>query len=226
MNVLTTFSGEAKQRIEEAIEQAEERTSAEFVCCAATESDHYDREEAWAGLFFGLVFVGLFEPWRALAVEAWGGWSGELVLSIGWQAAVIVAGFLLGGFLAQRWFGLRRLLVSSERMHKVADETAQNLFYRREVRKTEEQTGVLIYVSLFERRVRILADETVDEALEEGDLEDVRDFMVDCLREGRYEEAFTGAVEQLADRLADRLPPREVDPNELVDELHLFHRRP
>ena len=51
------FNDQERKRVDDAVAQAEKRTSAEIVPVVATSSGRYDRAEDIVGLFVGLIVV-------------------------------------------------------------------------------------------------------------------------------------------------------------------------
>lgn len=147
-------SEEQEAAIRDAVRAAEAASGAEIVPVLARASDDYP-EAGWIG-----------GVWGALA-----GAMAALGLPIGWPAGVpwelpaAVAVGALAGALATRAPGLRRAVVGSERLEARVEAAAWGEFVRHEVFRTRDRTGILIYVSAFERRVVVLADEGVYRAV-------------------------------------------------------------
>ena len=83
---------------------------------------------------------------------------------------------------------------------------------------TRDRTGVLIFVALFEHRVLVLADEGINERVDDDAWEEISDELALGLRRGTPAPALIHAVERCADLLAEHgISP--LDPaNELSDE--------
>jgi putative membrane protein len=137
-----------------------------------------------------------------------------------------VAGFVAGSVLASYWAPLRRLFVSSREMQEEVARAASHVFALGRLAATRERTGLLIYVSLFERQVVILADTRAAEALGEDGLGVLRDIAAGRLREGKTIETFLETLQVAAERLAAALPPGAENPEEISGQVLLFHPRP
>ena len=86
---------------------------------------------------------------------------------------------------------------------------------------------MLVYVSLLEHRVVVLADESGFKALGEETIASMRDQALEHLRTKEVGEAFVAAVSVAGKRLAKTLPiSRDGNPNELEDHGLTFHPRP
>jgi putative membrane protein len=226
MTALNFISPQERQTIASAIAAAEKTTSAEIVCAVATASGRYDREESIVGLLGSLLALAGINLVAAGGPEAAGTWT--TIPHVTWvaQALAVVIGFIVGSFAAGRWPALRRLLSSSETLAGECTRAAMMLFCQRRLASTRSRSGLLIFVSLAERRVVVLGDDRVMAAAGQALLDKVRDLAVTRLRSGRHPETFLDAIDVVTTELASKLPPEPVDPNELSNELLCLHPRP
>lgn len=211
--------------VREAIEDVEDRTSAEFVCAVATESDRYDRAESIAGLALGLLCLALVHAGHDSWVVTSGSWEPTGGVHLGWLAGAVVAGFLVGSVLASYWHGLRRMLVRPSHLHGAVERAGWRIFGMNRLSSTEDRAGVLVYVSLFERKVAVLADEGARDVLGDETIEELRDIAVERLRDDRPRDTFIDTIERAADELEERLPADERNPDEVRDRVLQFHPR-
>ncbi len=216
------LSGEQKEAIEQAVRDAENRTAAEVVPVLATASGRYDRPEDVAGLWLG--GIGIAVTWFLLptvesadATGGWGGWPGWANLLI--LLVVLLAGFMLGATAGSKIPWLRRLFTPRQEMVDEVTDHAATVFATRGIYRTEGATGLLVYVSLYERMAVVLGDERVLETVGQPFLDELRDVLVEKLREGDVAGAFTVTIQKAADRLADALPVADDDRDELPSEL-------
>jgi putative membrane protein len=226
MNANRAFGTEDRRRIEEAVAEVEANTSAEIVCAVSTASGRYDRADGVVGLG-GAVLLLILVHWLHEWLVAGGGAWGVSALTLGWQVGAVVIGFIGGSLLAPHLPALRRLLVSQAVMAEEVQGAAARVFQSAAVGETAGATGLLVYVSLFERRVVILADQSVLTVLGHERVAQLRDLAVAELKDGRFAEAFLRVIREASPRLAAALPAaRRMNPNELPDRLLLFHPRP
>lgn len=107
------------------------------------------------------------------------------------------------------------------------DRAAAHAFVHAGVRSTASRSGILIYVSLFERRVVIFADEQDHQALMEDGIRTLRDIAARQLQKGDFAQTFLQAIEVAGRRLENSSPAqREMNPNELATHLLIFHPQP
>jgi len=224
MNAKRFLSKRERKTLEEAVAAAEQRTAAEFVCAVATESGRYDRAESLVGLAVGLV--GLAVVHFAFTWTPSDSWFESRAVPLALQAAAVVAGFVLGSVLASFSHALRRLFVSASELEAEVERAASHVFAVGRLASTRQRGGVLVYVSVFERRVVVLADSGAARLLGEDGIDALRNLATERLTRGKRLEAFTDTVGAAAERLAPALPAEAVNPDELPDALLVFHPRP
>ena len=217
---------DGRLKVREAIAGAEEKTTAEIVCALATESGRYDRGESLAGLFVGLVAVLLAHAAR-LYLQPEGSWGELPALDPLWQVLIVLGGFIAGTLLAGFFPRLRGLFVLDREEEEEVARSAAFVFATAGMTTTAGRTGLLVYISLRERRLVILADETVLGAVGAEGLEGLKDNAAELLTEGKFTDAFVKVVEDAGAKLAESLPAsREINPDELDNHVLFFHPRP
>jgi uncharacterized membrane protein len=100
---------------------------------------------------------------------------------------------------------------------KTLRERALEVFGLARVWDTQDNTGLLIYVLLCERRVEILADRGLHEAAETGLWQAICADMTAAFRHHDFESGSTTAVHQVSAALARHFPATGARPNELPD---------
>ena len=181
-----------RARVRAAVEKAEAGLAAEIVPCAFAKSSHYP-ETTWAGaasavgLTCGALLVSdFFHPiWLPL--------SSILVL----LPAAGFAGAALGRWCAP----LQRLLIGSHRMDESVLRRAKEVFFDRGIAGTKARDGVLIFASLLERRVVVLADEAVRAKVTAEAWRPTVAAMTAAAAEGRAADGLVAAVEKAAETL-------------------------
>jgi putative membrane protein len=214
------FGEEQRRAVNAAVAEAESRTAAEIVPVVADASGRYDRAEDIAGLWLGgitLTLVWLFVPDASDAPGDWSGVAGiwKLIAMLG----ALVGGFIFGAVIAAYVPTLRRLFTPRAQMRNEVAARARQVFFDRTVHHTENATGVLVFVSLYERRAAILADQQTLEALGQPALDTLRDELIVSLRAGAIPDALAATIRATGEKLAPALPQQQDDTNELPDAL-------
>ncbi len=226
MNATRVLTKEKLDEIAKAIVEAEKSTSAEIVCAVATESGRYDRAESIVGLVFGLVALCLTHVSVTGFTLQPGEWLSTEGLHMGWQCALVVAGFVLGSLFASYVHPVRRFFTHDEEMGAETWRAASHVFSRSSAEGIASRAGVVVFLSLFERRVVVLAGKAANDALGEEGLRRIRDAALEPLKKGKVAEALVAAVAEVAQLSAYALPPRENNPDELPNRVLVFHPRP
>jgi putative membrane protein len=113
-----------------------------------------------------------------------------------------------------------RLFLPAARLEVEVDQYARALFLEREVFRTRHRTGVLVFVSLFERRVVVLPDAGLAARLGDGAMRDVVDRMTPLLARGARCRALVEGLAALEDVLRRAGPAGALGgPDEIEDEL-------
>ncbi len=210
-----------RERVGSRIAALENITDAEVVCAVATESGRYDRAESLCGLF-----VGLLALISGNKIVGLGGWDAAASLSVGGQAGLMVAGFVAGSVLASYWHGLRRLLVGTNELQSEVRRSVHQVFSQHGVGGTRHQGGLLIYLSLFERRLEIRCDRALVEKIPQADLEAIRDAVLAKVRTGHVAEGLLAGLDRAEEILARVLPATGSATEALANDLLVFHPRP
>jgi uncharacterized membrane protein len=95
---------------------------------------------------------------------------------------------------------------------------AIELFASQRVWDTEENSGILIYVQLVDRRVEILADRGIAARVAQAEWDAICRAMEASFRKGEWRQGALQAVARAGELLARHFPARQSNPNELPDQ--------
>lgn len=201
-----------------AVARAESMTNAEFVPVIARESGRYDRAEDIAGLWGAMIVTAaMLWFWPAESTEH-GSWGPDpRYLLIGRILAGMVAGFLVGVFLSHRIKTLRRLFVPRREVDEEVSRSARMVFFDQRIHHAPGRAGLLIYVSVFEHRAFLLADERLLAACGQAQLDEWCQRLTSQLKTTSIANAITSLLEHASAQLAATLPRSSDDCNELSD---------
>ena len=206
------FSESDLQRIRDAVRAAERRTRGEIVPMIVPRSAVYREASHRGGLLTALLTLTIF-----LTAEV--GWGARAVSEFHpWVVMVaVVAAYVIGHYVGSCPWGIR-FLVTDHRMADKVRRRAELAFYEQGLHRTREATGVLIHLSLLERRVQILADRAINEIVSPETWDSIVRTIVDGIRGNRPTDALCDAIASCGDLLARHFPPTPGDnPNELPD---------
>jgi putative membrane protein len=212
------FSQSDRKRISAAIAEAEKATSGEIVPYVVPQSDRY-REAVWRAAAVGggltLLLMGLTQS----SLEFWPP-IGPLGLSVVPLAVGAICA-LLAAFIP----GLRKLLTGRQTLDYRVSQRAVEAFVSEEVFQTRDRSGILIFLSLLERKVVVLGDSGINAKVNKGEWEGVVRTIVDALHAGRPTDGMVRAIAQCGELLQRRgVEIRPDDTNELPDDLRTAGR--
>jgi len=222
--VTTRFSEADHERVTEAVRAAEAKSAGEIVTIVAAKSDSYHD----VGLHYAVGAMLLVPIGLGLAPQGLIDWAVGLLL--GWNAEPSRAQFALWLFvkLSLAFLIVRYVLAYMPlRMALTPRRTKRRRVHRRAVElfrtgcelKTRGRTGVLIYLSLAERRAEIVADGAITEKVSADVWVAALTVLIDEVKAGRAGDGLVRCVEMVGETLAPILPPVPHDVNELPDRL-------
>jgi putative membrane protein len=95
-------------------------------------------------------------------------------------------------------------------------------FVIRGIARKKDRTGILIFVSIAERYVRIIADEGIAARVPQSHWQGAVDALIAHTRDGRIADGFIAAIEVCGNVLAANFPRTEASRDELPDRIHLI----
>jgi putative membrane protein len=198
-------------RIQEAIQQAERHTSGEIVPMVVQRSSTIGHVSLI--LFFGLVGVFALFDGLLFQVDGWGmgPWVYFLVLPVFWGVSL---------FQAKCSFTQRLCISPQDRLHQVQGRALVE-FHEFGLEKTAGGTGVLIFVSLMERMVVVLADKGIADKLPKDTWEQLVQDLIHSIKQKELARGFTDAILQCGELLKPHFPIQPDDVNELKNQLIL-----
>ncbi len=205
------LGAEEQQEIINCVKEAEKRTSGEIVPMVASFSGSYQLSAVLASLFV-MVPLALF------AVELWV--VGGLQPRTGFYLFLLMTSVGCSGlyFLMvkkRRLAGLFRHFLFARDVEQAVEQAALAAFYREGLYKTAAHNGVLLYISVFEQKLRILADQGASDKIAQGEWEKIVDAATREIAAGQRCAAVCQAVNDIAALLQPHFPYKEGDTDEL-----------
>ncbi len=220
------LSEQDRIRVGEAVTRAEAASDGEIVTVVSEFSDPYhDAVLHWALLvaFLALAVVasapGFFTGLLDRIVGGWLVWSPRELMTV-------LLAMVLVKFLVARWiFGLKAIrfaLVPASTKARRVQRRALLLFRLVTENRTRAKTGVLLYVSIAERRAEIVADATINSKVAPEIWGEAMAVLLDAVRDGRPGDGMVASVEKIGQVLSEHFPRSPDDSNELPDRLILL----
>ncbi|MGA1824778.1 MAG: TPM domain-containing protein [bacterium] len=202
-DLTTSFLNEKeKNRIISCIKEVEKVTSGEIVPMIVSSSHHYSSADVFGGMALSLfisilatVIMGTENMWTFLAIFC--------VL------------FIILHEIVKRIPFLKRLFISSHEIEHEVKEEAYKSFFKKGIYKTRDHTGILIFISVFEKKVWVLADTGINNKVGPGVWNDIITIIINGIKEGKQGEAICSAIKKCSEILKDHFPVRSDDIDEL-----------
>ena len=215
-----------RARISAAINAVEQKTSGEIFCVLAKDVSRYREVPLlWAAVAAFvvpplLVLLGLH---RLALASIFSGWTDEsahaMVLRAlsGFelmQAATFLAVVLVVGVPAVR----RVLIPGGLKTHRVR-QAARRHFVAVGAKLSHAEPHILIYASLADRRVELVAHDAIHKAVGEGPWNQSVAAVVEAMKTGKPADGFVKAIEICGAALAEHFPPSGTPANRLPNTI-------
>jgi putative membrane protein len=191
----------------------ESRCGVQVVPAVIGKADVYP-EAPWlafaAGTAFGALGLVVFDAVHPLWVTA----STAMLHAVTMLAAGAACA-LLAAFVSP----VARLFLRGPRIAEEVRQYAESLFLRHALFATRDRCGVLVLVSLFERRIEIIADTGVAARISDAEWQLAIARMTPHLRDGRPFDALRASLAYVEELLAARGFSTRGGPNELPDDV-------
>jgi len=199
---------EERDRIRAAVSEAEKNTSGEIVPMIVPASYHYPMADVLGGASLALPVAILLT--YLLGSMLWVGPT-NMWLFMG----IFGIAFVVFHRVVQRVWPLKRVFISDREIDEEVQEAALISFFKEELYRTRDETGILVFISVFEHRVWVLADRGINAKVDQGQWDGIVAHIVAGIKSGQQADAICEAVKEVGGILAEHFPVREDDVDEL-----------
>jgi putative membrane protein len=199
-----------RERLANAIRDAEARTAGEIVVVVAGRASAYRSVPLLWALLGALVV-----PWPLIAFTDLGP---SRLFTIQLAVALALS-------LALSWLSRRQALVPDFVQRSRAHEAAEREFTARGLARTRGRTGVLIYVAVAEHYAEVLADTGIAEKVDPAIWRTVIADLIDAIKAGRMADGLLRAVTTAGGILAEHAPALADDEDELPNKVIVIENR-
>jgi len=218
MLMKVTLSEEDQARIRDAVAEAETKTAGEIVPYVVRNSGTYE-VALWKAAGLGVaatfavlaLFTWFYDPWG----DAW--WRDAAFQTL----ALVAVGTTMAALV---WLlpPVRRPLAGNKRMIRNVHRRAMASFVEKEVFNTRDRSGILLFVSLFERRIEVVGDAGINAKVSQDDWVEVVTRIRDGIKAGRLADGLVQGIHLCGELLAKSgVEIRPDDINELSDNVTL-----
>ncbi len=200
------FSESEREAIRRAVEAAEAGTSGEIATMVVDHSDSYHEADVLGGvLVAGLVAVIVCVAFHHVTI-----WS---------YIPLVFLAFYPARSLFRRFPRLKLPFVGRRRLAHAVRDRAVRAFYEKELHRTRDESGILIFRSLLERKVWILGDRGINARIPSHDWNTLAGELSAGIREGRAGDTLCAVIARCGNLLAAHFPRKPDDVNELPDDV-------
>lgn len=199
------------EKISEAVKRAEHKTSGEIVPMIV----HRSSVIGHVPLMFSLVFLVLILVFEIPQLDVFEELNAYWLLFF-----VGIGSFTLGQVLS-RSLWMQRMFVPVKDQHIQVQERALIEFYQQGIGKTAEKTGILLFISVMERKAVVLADEGIARRLPQESWQHICASLVEGIKCEQTCEAMVSAIHKSGELLAQHFPARAENKDELSNQLIL-----
>lgn len=200
------ISKEEQNHIRDLIAKAETKSHTEVVPMIVSASDSYPAASFRCAIIISFLF--------SLALY----FSPLSIINPIYFLWIQIPGLVLGFFLGQIPV-FQRMLITKKEMEFETRQRAYEAFFEHGVHLTKKNNGVLIFISLLERKIRIVTDKTVKDKIEQKVWDEIIVQFADRVHKDNLAEALKQTIEATANVLEYYFPNQGEKSNELRNEL-------
>lgn len=211
MTLAQTFLSSAEQEaVRQTVQAVEKTTSGEIAPMVVSASHEYPAAAIVGGLTLAVVPALMMT--MTVDYFLWTDWNSLWIFLL--MAALF---FPVSSFLIERSLRMKRWFVSESQMALEVQRGAFLSFYQENLHQTREENGVLLYISVFERKAWILGDRGVNGKIAASGWQPLVDNLTQGIRQRKRGEAICHAIEEIGNLLREHFPVKVQDANELED---------
>lgn len=197
------FDDAASQSLTKCVSEIENSTDVELVLMVRSRSGDYRHADYLfaAMLAFLVLLFLLFSPFDFHQY---------------WVALDVALSFVIGAYLSSRSHAIRRLLTTKRFREEAVRTKAGAMFYEAGIANTTAEMGLLVFLSLLERRLELIADRGVLRGVPALQWNEIM-FELHAIGREPDPKTLQAGLEKLGKLLAQHLPATGENPNELPD---------
>jgi len=129
---------------------------------------------------------------------------------------------VIGAMISHFVDPVQKIFVSQEHLNRATRQRADTAFMQEEVFNTRHRTGIMIFISFFEREVIVMADRGISKVVEQKDWDKIVQGIIQNIRTGKVVDGIEAAILRCGDILLEKGFNKTTDDvNELGDDLRL-----
>ena len=196
----------SRRRFAETVRAIEKRTAAEIVVTVKDRSAAYRHVDVSIGAALAVLTLLTYVYF-------------PITFSDDLAVPSVLLSFAAGVLLSSAWDAPKRLFVSRRERHQAVARAARAAFVDQGISATRARTGILVFVSLLENDVEVVADIGVDPGGMGATWREALEALADAAHDDVTPEELAELLLAIGDPLATALPITDDDVNELPDEV-------
>ncbi len=204
------FTKDERKQVTTAVHRAEQQTSGEIVPMIVSRSHHYPLATLYGALLISFPLSLLIVT--CLSDLLWLP-PNNLWIFLG----CLVPLFLISLITVKNTLPLQRIFISPSRAKEEVEEEAMKAFYTEKLYKTRCENGILLFISVFERRVCILGDAGINTLISQEIWDEIVARVTLGIKNKNQCKSLCDAIESVGNILKEHFPIKEDDSNELHD---------
>jgi len=216
MSIQKRFSQQDLDRIKAAVKEAEDKISGEVVPVFVEKSGYYNIANyrgAFAGASLAFFVIIILDRYASPEFAVY-----DPMLIFLYVLLAGIAGAAITHFLDP----VKRMLLNQAHLDQATKKRAENAFLEEEVFATRHRTGIMIFVSFFEREVIVMADRGISKVVEQKEWDKMVNDIILNIRNGKVTEGLEAAIKRCGQVLLEKGFLKTTDDvNELRDDLRL-----
>lgn len=202
---MMNLTDEQLKKIENSVTEAEKTTSGEIVPVILKVSDLYPAAHFRAALVMGILFA--FASYLVGPDE-------DPLYYLWMQVPGMIAGYLVAYLPV-----IKRLFTTKREMTEETYQKALEIYFENGVSMTRDRTGILIFLSLLERKVLVLADAGINEKVAKNHWDELVGKLLGRIKKGQLVEGLCDAIKVCGEDLSQNFPIKADDTNELSNKV-------
>ncbi len=205
----TFLTKEEQNTVTTTVREVELTTSGEIVPMIVSSSHDYPMAAVNFSVTVGLPLAVLFS--MLIGAKFWIG-SQNMWLFLAFFATHSGLAF----FLVSRSNRIKSFFLNPKHVEKEVINSALAAFYKEKLFKTRDENGILIYISVLEQKVWVLADTGINNKIDQKEWDAVVKDLTEGIKVGNRCKAICEAIQQIGRILKIHFPYQKSD----TDELH------
>lgn len=200
------ISSQDKILINELVAEAEKRTEGEIVPMIVHHSDNYPAAHFRAAIIVSFLFsLGLYYSPLSIINPIYFLWI---------QIPGLLTGYFFGHFSL-----IKKLLITQDEINQEVNQKAIEAFYHHNLHLTEHHVGVLIFISVMENKIKIIADTGIAKKVEQKIWDNIVYQFTEEINDNQFSLGLKNCIEAVAQVLEKHFPLKNKKENELANDL-------